>query len=109
MSPLTTVKLLHTVIWVLFSACILSLPWLGLTQRFSWAVAVGLFVAIETAVLAANRGHCPLTAVAARHTSDREPNFDIYLPRWLAEHNKTICGSLFVAGELFVLWCWLKA
>lgn len=94
MTPLTSIKLLHTAIWAFFAAAILALPWLGLTQRFPWALAVGLFVALETAVLAANRGHCPLTAVAARHTPDRAPNFDIYLTRWLAQHNKTIFGSL---------------
>jgi len=34
--------------------------------------------------------------------------FDIYLPLWLARHNKTIFGSLFLAGELIVLGCWLR-
>jgi hypothetical protein len=31
----------------------------------------------------------------------------IYLPQWLARHNKTLFGSLFVLNELIVLWQWL--
>ena len=54
----------------------------------------------------ANRGQCPLTGLAARFTSDPADNFDIYLPNWLARHNKLIFGTLFVVNELFVLWCW---
>jgi hypothetical protein len=37
--------------------------------------------------------------MAARHTEQRSKNFDIYLPLWLARHNKTIFGALFVAAE----------
>lgn len=54
---------------------------------------------------------CPLTDVAARYTEDRRDNFDIYLPEFLARHNKLIFGVLYVAG-LFVLlvrWTgWLR-
>ena len=46
--------------------------------------------------------------MAARYTDDRASNFDIYLPNWLASHNKAIFGTLFVVNELIVLWCWLK-
>jgi hypothetical protein len=62
----------------------------------------------ECGVLALNRGRCPLTDVAAQYTDDRAPNFDIYLPVWLARYNKHIFGTLFAAGELFVLWRWSR-
>jgi hypothetical protein len=62
---------------------------------------------VECAVLALNRGHCPLTDLAARYTEERTDNFDIYLPLWLARRNKAIFGTLFVAGALFVLGRWL--
>jgi hypothetical protein len=61
-------------------------------------------VAVEVLVLAFNRWRCPLTDVAARHTSDRRDNFDIYLPEWLARHNKVIFGTLYVAGLAFLGW-----
>jgi len=56
-----------------------------------------------------NKWRCPLTSVAARYTSDRRPNFDIYLPEWLAEHNKLIFGALYVAGVAFAFARWVSA
>lgn len=61
------------------------------------------FVMLEVLVLLVNRWRCPLTGVAARYTDDRRDNFDIYLPVWLARHNKLIFGSLFVLGVSFTL------
>jgi hypothetical protein len=46
--------------------------------------------------------------LAAQFTDSNADNFDIYLPNWLARHNKAIFGVLFVAGELVVLGCWLR-
>ncbi len=39
-----------------------------------------------------------LIAVAARYTVDLRDNFDIYLPEWLARHNKLIFGSIHLGG-----------
>jgi hypothetical protein len=102
------IKLLHTFIWAVFALCILALPATALLRRFDWAVALTLLVLLECAVLAVNRGRCPLTDLAGRYTDNRADNFDIFLPVWLARHNKTIFGTLFVAGELFVLWRWVQ-
>ena len=66
------------------------------------SVLTGLIL-VECAVLAVNQCRCPLTDLAARHTEARAANFDIFLPLWLARNNKTIFGTLFVAGELFPL------
>ena len=43
-------------------------------------------------MLAVNHMRCPLTDLAARYTVNREDNYDIYLPPWLARHNKQIFG-----------------
>jgi hypothetical protein len=72
-------------------------------------VALTALVLIECAILAANHFRCPLTAVAARYTSDRAANFDIYLPLWLAAHNQSIFGALFFAGAIFTLFRWLRS
>jgi hypothetical protein len=53
-------------------------------------------------------GTRPLSDWTARFTDDRAHNFNVYLPKWLAEHNRVILGVLFVVGELIVLECWLK-
>jgi hypothetical protein len=104
--PLIAIKTLHTMVWAGFVGCIVSAPaaaWLG---RFDWSLAFILAVLIECGVLALNHGKCPLTAVAARYTGDRAENFDIFLPLWLARHNKEVFGGLFLAGMVFVLWRW---
>ena len=104
---LVAVRLLHTAIWAFFAACILALPVFGWVRRFDWALAATVLILGECAVLAMNRGRCPLTGVAARYTARRADNFDIYLPQWLARNNKQIFGTLFIAGEAFVIWRWM--
>ena len=106
---LQAVKLLHTVVWAVFAACIVALPIVAAAGLFKVAVILIVIVSLEVAVLVANGFRCPLTAVAARYTDDRRDNFDIYLPLWIARHNKTIFGSLFVAGVLYTFVAWRNA
>lgn len=105
---LTAIKLLHTVIWAFLAGCILALPVLTVFRRFRWAAIITVVVLLVCGVLALNGGRCPLTDWAARYTADRAANFDIYLPNWLAQHNKVVFGWLFLAGELVVVGCWLR-
>jgi hypothetical protein len=105
---LVRVKLLHTVIWAVMAGSILAIPVTAMQERFDWAAGLSALVLLECGVLAVNRGRCPLTDVAARYTDRREENFDIYLPRWLARHNKVIFGALFVMGEVILLYEWLS-
>ena len=104
---LVGIKLLHTAVWAVMAGSILALPVVAFTRHFRWAFTLTALVVCECAVLAANRGRCPLTAWAARFTNDRAANFDIYLPNWLAQNNKAIFGTLFAVNELIVLWRWL--
>jgi hypothetical protein len=105
--PLVAVKVLHTAVWVFFVACILGIPVAATVGQFGWAAALTGAVLIECAILAFNHGRCPLTDIAQRYTGERRDNFDIYLPLWLARHNKKIFGTLFLVSELFVLILWL--
>jgi hypothetical protein len=105
---LRTVRLIHTAIWLFFVACIAAIyvfTWLGMHVA---ALAFAGIVLIEVAILLLNRMSCPLTAVAAKYTDNREANFDIYLPQWLARHNKLIFGTLYVAGTALAIAAWLK-
>lgn len=101
------VKLLHTAVWGLFAGAILALPVAAWLEHWRLALVLLGLVLAECLVLAANRMRCPLTAVAARYTDDRSENFDIYLPLFVARHNKLIFGSVFGAGLAFTLWRWL--
>lgn len=101
LTKLRLIKISHTIIWAIFAGSIVAIPifaWLGM-----WTIAgiLILIVLLECLVLLFNQMRCPLTDIAARYTEDRADNFDIYLPLWLARHNKTIFGSLFVAGLVF--------
>ncbi|HLZ49822.1 MAG TPA: hypothetical protein VKP61_03660 [Candidatus Acidoferrum sp.] len=96
-------------IWLFFVACIVAIPIAAQLRRFRWAAALTALVLVECVVLAANHFRCPLTDLAARYTSDRAANFDIYLPLWLAAHNQTIFGALFFAGAIFTLFRWFRS
>ena len=108
-TPLTVIKTLHTVVWVFFVAAIVGVPVSAHLGRFDWAWGLAGVVMVEVLVLVANRMRCPLTPMAARFTEDRRPNFDIYLPAWLARWNKEIFGSLYALGLLYAAsrrWGW---
>jgi ABC-type uncharacterized transport system ATPase subunit len=104
---LAGIKLLHSAVWLFFAACIVAIPVTGILRWFHCAVILTALVLAECLILAMNRGRCPLTDLATRYTESRADNFDIYLPLWLARHNKAVFGALFIAGELFVLARWL--
>lgn len=103
------VKVAHTIVWALFAGCIVALPVVAWRGNLRVAVILIAVVMVEVLVLLANRFRCPLTGVAARYTEDRRDNFDIYLPLWLARHNKTIFGGLFAAGVIFTIITWLNS
>jgi len=105
---LVLVKIAHTLAWAFFVSCILAVPPTALAGRLGWSATLSCVVLFECLVLAMNHFRCPLTDLAARYTSERTDAFDIYLPAWLARHNKEIFGSLFVASELVLLWCWRR-
>ena len=104
---LVAIKLLHTAIWLFLAGCIVTIPFAAAKSRFRLVALLTGLVLLECAVLAANQCRCPLTDLALPHTPNRRPNFDIYLPIWLARENQQIFGTLFVAAELYALWRWL--
>jgi uncharacterized membrane protein len=105
---LRVVKIVHTLAWSVFAGCIAALPVAAYFKDFRLAVLLIAIVLVEVLVLFANHFRCPLTVVAARYTSDRRANFDIYLPLWIARYNKEIFGSLFVIGILFTIARWMS-
>lgn len=103
LTKLRFIKCIHTVVWSLFAGAILAIPVLVWFDEWILTGILFLFVFVECIILIFNRMRCPLTDIAARYTDDRTDNFDIYLPLWLARHNKTIFGSLFAAGLVFAI------
>jgi hypothetical protein len=103
---LLAIKFVHTVVWAFFVLCIVAVPvlaWRGEQVKASWFAGI---VSVEVLVIVLNRWRCPLTPVAARYTEDRRANFDVFLPEWLARHNKVIFGSLYFAGIVYLIVSW---
>ncbi len=103
------IKLVHTAVWAFFAGSILAIPVCAALEQYRAALVLIGMVFVEVLVLVANGMRCPLTGVAARYTDDRRDNFDIYLPEWLARHNKTVFGLLYVLGIIFTIARWARA
>jgi hypothetical protein len=101
---LILVKILHTLIWAFYVSVIIWIWYSGMANNvnlYTW-ICIGL-VLFEGLVLIIFRWKCPLTVIAEKYTEDRRDNFDIYLPEWLAKHNKIIFTSIFFGGVILVL------
>ena len=106
-AALRSIKLIHTVVWALFASCILLIPILSYLDHVSAAALLVGLVLVEVVVLVLNGLRCPLTTVASRYTDDRRDNFDIFLPEWVARHNKSIFGLLYLFGSFYTLARWM--
>jgi hypothetical protein len=106
---LKTIKVIHTIVWAVFASCIFAIWIFAWRAEFSYAALLIGIVCVEVLVIVLNDWRCPLTPIAARYTDDRRDNFDIYLPEWLARHNKLIFGALYFAGVFFTLARWAYA
>lgn len=104
---LLAVKAIHTLVWAFFAGCIVAIPAAAWSGRRTAASVLCAIVFVEVVVLAVNGMRCPLTPIAARYTEERRPNFDIFLPEWLARYNKEIFGTLYAFGLLWVAYLWL--
>ncbi|GJL83729.1 MAG: hypothetical protein DHS20C01_33630 [marine bacterium B5-7] len=108
-NSLGLIKLIHTVVWVIFAGCILAIFVFSYFGSLNVSKVLIAVVAVEVIILALNRGSCPLTVMAARYTQDRQDNFDICLPRWLARYNKVIFGTLYITGIVYTFLLWVKS
>lgn len=92
---LMVVKLIHTAIWLFFNVVILYLLYAVIENKIdTWTwTGLGLFF-IEAIVLIIFKMKCPLTLIARRYSASKKENFDIYLPNWLAKHNKLIYSAI---------------
>jgi polyferredoxin len=107
MAKLVFLKRTHTAVWVFFNilmAYLFYAVWAGRTGLLFW-ICVGCFIA-EFLVLMFNGWACPITPMARKYTDDQRANFDIYLPEWLARHNKTIYSALFIMVWVVYLFRW---
>ena len=98
-TKLTLIKLLHTAIWIFFNIVIFYFLYaviIGRIDFWLW-LCLGL-IALEGLVLLVFKSFCPVTLLARRYSDSTAHNFDIYLPNWLAKHNKTIYTAIVFVG-----------
>src|SRR5262245_8256642 len=96
---LRLIKWLHTVIWLFFNVVIFYFLYAVIVNKIDTMAWVCLsLIAAECMVLLVFKNLCPVTIVARKYSSSDRANFDIYLPEWIAKHNKKIYGAIvFVA------------
>lgn len=102
---LRLIKILHTLIWVFFNIVIFYMLYAAITGRIDGWLWLGYgLVLVEGLVLLAFRWYCPLTVWARRYSDSTRENFDIYLPNWLARHNKRIYTTLVAAIAILTVY-----
>ncbi len=104
-NKLLAIKLVHTLIWAFFVAVIGYILYSGITDTVNTYTWIGIALIFgEGLVLLLFRMYCPLTVLARNYSDSQKDNFDIFLPNWLAKHNKLLFTSIFVVGLLLVLY-----
>ena len=102
-NKLLAIKLIHTIIWAFFVFVIFYILYSGITNSintFTW-IGIGLIIG-EGLVLLIFKMFCPLTLIARKYSDSQKDNFDIFLPNWLAKHNKLIFTSIFIIGLIII-------
>ena len=101
---LNLIKAIHTFIWLVMTISVLYIGYSVIQMKFDSLFYVSLIlITSETIIIVVNSWKCPLTGIARRHTGDTAPNFDIFLPRIIAQYNKEI----FTAILLIILGIYL--
>jgi hypothetical protein len=99
------IKLSHTIIWLFFNVVIFYLLYAGITNQIDRWVWIGIgVVVLEGIVLLVFNMFCPLTILAKKYSDSTKANFDIFLPNWLAKHNKIIYTTIFLIALVIVLY-----
>lgn len=101
-TKLILIKIVHTIIWLFFNLVIFYMLYAVLTNKLDkWLwIGYGLFI-LEGIVLLLFKFFCPLTVMARNYSDSTKANFDIYIPNWLAKHNKLIYTS--ILGVIFII------
>jgi|KBSMisStandDraft_5_1062788.scaffolds.fasta_scaffold496840_2 hypothetical protein len=104
------IKVLHTVVFMILSTCVLYVLISGALGRITpWTWVSVAAVVVEGLILAMSGWKCPLTNIAERLGAADGRVADIFLPSWFADRLFPICGTLFLVGCLLVAFRVLSA
>jgi hypothetical protein len=104
-----TIKAVHSAIFLVNSASVVHVFWVGVTGRRSrWTPPTLAIALAESAVFVVNRGRCPLTGLVENLGAESGRVSDIFLPRWFADRIPFIFGPLLairlLASMIRKLW-----
>ena len=101
---LITIKIIHTLVWIFFNVVIFYMLYAVIVNKIDIWLWIGYgLVVLEGIVLLIFRLYCPLTTLARKYSDSTRANFDIYLPNWLAKHNKLIYTTIMIGILIFTL------
>jgi len=104
-TKLTIIKTAHTLIWAVFVGLIFYIVYSGITGKITLLTWLAIAsIVFEGIILAIFKLYCPLTVWARKYSDSTRDNFDIYLPNWLARHNKLIFTSIYIFGVILVIY-----
>ena len=96
-TKLMLIKIIHTLVWVFFNFVIFYMLYAVIIDKLdNWLWMGYALIIIEGITLLIYKFFCPLTILARRYSDSTKDNFDIYLPNWLAKHNKTIYTGIMI-------------
>lgn len=96
-AKLTIIKIIHSVVWIFFNVVIFYLYYAAIANKIGkWVWICIALILVEALILLIFKKLCPITLIARRYSDSTKDNFDIYLPNWLAKHNKSIYTTLFI-------------
>ena len=102
---LTLIKTIHTIIWMFFNVVIFYLLYAVIVNKIDkWIwICLGLIV-LEGIILIVFKRVCPVTLIARKYSNSGKDNFDIYLPNWLARHNKEIYSIIVLIAVIILIY-----
>jgi hypothetical protein len=71
-------------------------------DKWIW-ICLGLIL-LEGIILVGFKRICPVTIIARKYSDSTKDNFDIYLPNWLARHNKLIYTSIVIVAVVILIY-----
>lgn len=108
-TKLVFIKLLHTLIWIIYVLIIIYILYAGIVNKIDIYVYIAISsVILEGIILLIFKWRCPLTIIGEKYTDSKEVGFDIYLPKWLAKNNKAIFSTIFIFELLLITYRILK-
>ncbi|MEO8769638.1 MAG: hypothetical protein ABI402_06125 [Ferruginibacter sp.] len=94
---LIRVKIIHTLIWIFFNLVISYMLYAVVINKIDKWLWIGyIIIFLEITTLLYFKLSCPITIVARRYSISRKPNFDIFLPVWLAKYNRIIYAGILI-------------